>query len=145
MDEFIFRDLGRTFRITHRYMGNQLESYGLTKGQPRILHLLKHHSPLTQKDLLARMDIRPATLTRMLQRMEKNGLITRTPSKKDQRVIDITLTERGYEAQKAAERVFHEIEEEIASLLTDEEKATLKQVFEKLYAHIKEKEEGDCQ
>ncbi len=142
MDEFIFRKLGRTSRIAHRYMGNQLEAQGLSKGQPRILHLLQRHQCLTQKDLLSRMDIRPATLTRMLQRMEKNGLITRAPSKKDQRIMEITITEKGQAAQKKADRVFQEIEAEISALLTEEEKEILCRVFEKLYTHIREKEEG---
>lgn len=141
MEDQIFKYIGRTSRIAHRYMGNQLEAFGLTKGQPRILHLLKKHPNLTQKELLALMDIRPATLTRMLQRMEKNQLITRTPSKKDQRVMTITITERGLEAQESAERVFHEIEEEFTALMTEEEKEVLRRVFNKIYQHIKEKEE----
>lgn len=142
MDEFIFRKLGRTSRIAHRYMGNRLESQGLSKGQPRILHLLQHHQYLTQKDLLSRMDIRPATLTRMLQRMEKNGLITRAPSKKDQRIMEISLTHKGKEAQKKAKQVLHELEAEISALMTEEEIETLCRVFDKLYTHIREKEEG---
>jgi|LGOV01.1.fsa_nt_gb DNA-binding MarR family transcriptional regulator len=142
MKNQFFRQFGRTYRIAHRYMGNQLEPYGLSKGQPRILHLLAAHDCKTQKDLLQKMDIRPATLTRMLQRMEKNGLLVRTPSSKDHRILEIQLTEAGHKAQIASARVIHELDEEFSALMTPEEKETLQRVFAKFCEHLVEKEKG---
>jgi len=145
MKDSIFRSFGMVTRIAHRYMGNQLEAYGLSKGQPRVLRLLRHHSSMTQKDLLTHMDIRPATLTRMLQRMEKNKLITRSPSKKDQRVMEITITQEGIKAQEDAERVLFAMESELSALLTAEEKETLHRIMHKLYNYFKSKDQGGCQ
>ena len=34
-------------------------------------------------------------MTVMLQKMEKNGFVTRNPDKEDQRIIRITLTDKG--------------------------------------------------
>lgn len=143
MKTSFLRQFGRTYRMAHRYLGNQLEPYGLSKGQPRILNLLVRHNCKTQKDLLTKMDIRPATLTRMLQRMEKNGLLVRTPSSKDQRILEIDLTERGHEAQLASARVFHKMDEEFSALMTPEEKETLERVFVKFCEHLQEKEKGE--
>lgn len=142
MNHNFFRQFGSTYRIAHRYLGNQLEPYGLSKGQPRILHLLARHKCKTQKDLLSKMDIRPATLTRMLQRMEKNDLLVRTPSVEDQRILEIRLTDLGRQAQLASARVFHQMDQELSALMTAEEKETLERVFAKFRAHLQEKEKG---
>ncbi|BES64122.1 MarR family transcriptional regulator [Gottschalkiaceae bacterium SANA] len=143
MKHNFFRQFGRTYRLAHRYLGNQLDPYGLSKGQPRILRLLVSHNCKTQKDLLQKMDIRPATLTRMLQRMEKNGLLIRTPSPQDQRILEIQLTELGREAQDASARVFHKMDQEFSNLMTTEEKETLERVFTKFCQHLQEKEKGE--
>jgi DNA-binding MarR family transcriptional regulator len=143
MNDQIFRLLGRTTRVSHRYMGNQLEKYGLTRGQPRVLRHLANHPSITQKELITHMDIRPATLTRMLQRMEKNGLISRTPSKNDQRVMTITLTDLGYQAHLTSEQVHQDMEDQLLALITEEERDTLCRVLKKINRHIQAKEEEE--
>ncbi|MGH2842407.1 MAG: MarR family winged helix-turn-helix transcriptional regulator [Solirubrobacteraceae bacterium] len=47
------------------------------------------------RELAERADLTPATVTQMLEHLESVGLVTRTRSEADRRVVHTTLTERG--------------------------------------------------
>ncbi len=63
-----------------------METAGLHRGQPPLLHLLWKQEGCTQSDLAAGLRSQPATVTKMLQRMELAGFIERRPDAEDQRV-----------------------------------------------------------
>ena len=68
-----------------------------SRGQGRILAILRLKSKITAKDLSYILGIRQQSLNEMLQKLEKEGYIVRTPSPKDRRVMLISLTEKGNE------------------------------------------------
>ena len=65
--------------------------------QGRILYVLWEHGGLSISQIGRLTSLAKTTLTSMLDRMEANGLIKRTPSKKDRRQIFITITEKAKE------------------------------------------------
>src|SRR5690606_33080780 len=78
----------------HRAHG-EIQEYGLYPGQPSLLFSLAKREGQSQKELAEELEIKPATLTVMLNRMEKNGLVRRAPDEQDQRVSRIYLTDEG--------------------------------------------------
>lgn len=68
-----------------------------SRGQGRILAMLRLKSKITAKDLSYILGIRQQSLNETLQKLEKEGYIIRTPSPKDRRVMLISLTEKGKE------------------------------------------------
>lgn len=68
-----------------------------SRGQGRILAMLRLKSKITAKDLSYILGIRQQSLNETLQKLEKEGYIVRTPSPKDRRVMLISLTEKGKE------------------------------------------------
>ena len=68
-----------------------------SRGQGRILAMLRLKSKITAKDLSYILGIRQQSLNETLQKLEKEGYIVRTPSPKDRRVMLISLTEKGNE------------------------------------------------
>ena len=68
-----------------------------SRGQGRILAMLRLKSKITAKDLSYISGIRQQSLNETLQKLEKEGYIVRTPSPKDQRIILISLTKKGNE------------------------------------------------
>lgn len=68
-----------------------------SRGQGRILAMLRLKSEITAKDLSYILGIRQQSLNETLQKLEKEGYIVRTPSPKDRRVMLISLTEKGKE------------------------------------------------
>ena len=89
-----------------------LETIGLYRGQPPVLRSLWRQEGQTQSDLAAQLNIAPATLTRMLQRMEKNGFITRKSDKNDMRLSRVFLTESGLQIQEKVKEIWDTMEDE---------------------------------
>ncbi len=110
----------------HRIRLHQLvEALGLYQGQPRLLKELWKQEGVTQTELAARMKIAPATITKMLQRMEKAGFIQRRTDEQDQRVSRVYLTETGRAVKSRVEEVFQTMDRETFKGLTDEEREML--------------------
>ena len=66
-----------------------------TRGQGRILAMLKLQDGISTKDLSYLLDLRIASLNELLGKLERAGLIVREPSEADRRVMLIRLTEAG--------------------------------------------------
>jgi len=98
-----------------------LENIGLYRGQPHVLRSLWKREGITQSNLAAQLNITPATLTRMLQRMEKNGFIVRKSDDKDLRVTRVFLTELGREIENKVKEVWKIMEDETFQGIGDDE------------------------
>ena len=72
--------------------------------QEHLLHMLRHHPSVNQKDLAERMHVRPQSLGEMLAKLEAGGLVTRKKDPTDGRATLVELTAIG----EAAEREHHE-------------------------------------
>ncbi len=103
-----------------------LEELGLYRGQPHLLRELWEQEGRTHSELAERLQITPATITKMLQRMEKAGFIQRQPDKEDQRVSRVYLTEAGRAIQSQVEAVWQAMDEETFSGFTFEERVLLR-------------------
>jgi len=97
----------------------------------RIIGEIGRNSKLTAKDLAVYLSIDKGYLSRMMQNLEKKGLIYRVKSEKDAREKHLRLTEEGEKLneileEKADQRIFHQIdsisEEEFRELLCAMEK-----------------------
>ncbi len=78
-----------------RSLQQRAATLGFSPGQFPVLVELWQEDGLTQKQILDRLDVEQATLANTLSRMERDGLITRTPHPTDRRAQIVSLTERG--------------------------------------------------
>ncbi len=69
-------------------------THGLTLGQVRLLHRIRVH-PMVAGDLAKELGVRAASLTRMMERLETNGLVERILDQEDRRRIVVEITETG--------------------------------------------------
>lgn len=74
-----------------------MAAIGLSPGQPKILTFLALHGACRQKELAASCDIEPATISRLLQGLEEQGLIVRSGAADDRRAARVELSEHGRE------------------------------------------------
>lgn len=84
----------------------QLEETGIGSGQIPVLLELNRWGELNQRELAERTRVTPATMSGTLKRMEKNGLIARTPDENDARISRVRLTEEGTAQCEHARRIF---------------------------------------
>jgi DNA-binding MarR family transcriptional regulator len=87
-------------------------------------------------DLARRLRVQPATITKMLQRMEKAGFVERRPDPDDQRVSRVYLTEAGQAVQADVQQVWRRLEEEAFAGFTLEERAQLRRFFQRIRENL---------
>jgi DNA-binding MarR family transcriptional regulator len=107
-------------------MHKLLEKMGVYPGQPPLLFIVGKYDGLSQRELAEKLHIKAATITVMLRRMEKTGLVERKPDRDDQRISRVYLSGRGKEVLSEVRETLKEIEEECFSNLTVEEKLLLR-------------------
>lgn len=125
--------LAQVCRMTGHRLRVYMEKIGLHKGQGFALMHLWHHDGIPQRELSRAMHISPASVTNMLQRMERDGLVARRRDREDQRVVRVFLTDKATTMRHEAQTVFRQMEEELGSIFTDEERQTLRRLLMKLH------------
>lgn len=99
----------------------------------RMLSTILREDGVRTTDLAARMDIRPASLTAVLKRLEGYGYIRRERGAKDSRVIHVYVTEKTRQEHAAHEAERSKRNERLLSCLTREEAVAFAAACEKLY------------
>ncbi|WP_346319640.1 MarR family transcriptional regulator [Chitinophaga sp. YIM B06452] len=112
-----------------------LEKLDLTYPQYLVLLLLWEHKLQTVKDLGEKLCLDSGTLTPLLKRLEKKGLLTRYRCKSDERVVEIVITPEGMNLRKKAQKIPQQLQ---ASLnLDDKERESLHKQLQRLMDKIK--------
>ena len=79
-----------------------LEPMGLTHPQYLVMLALWGGEPLSVTELSRRLELDPATLSRLLRRLESAGLVRRDRNPADERSLAVALTARGRELRTQA-------------------------------------------
>lgn len=93
----------RITRFNHQsnILSNEfLKQYGLTTAQFDVLNQISIYEPITQSELAKKVTVSEGGISRMLSRLEKNGLIER---KQKWKIKEIYLTNQG---RKILEKAF---------------------------------------
>lgn len=106
-----------------------LDKVGIYPGQPPMLFALYKKDGQSQKELAKQLNIKPATITVMLTRMEKAGLLERRKDPDDQRVVRVYLTITGRDVCLKVVKVTDGISEECFRDFTQEEKMLLRRLL----------------
>jgi DNA-binding MarR family transcriptional regulator len=71
----------------------------LTLHQYNVLRILRgsHPSALPSGEIATRMISRDPDITRLVDRLEKRGLVARIRGRQDRRVVEVAITEKGLE------------------------------------------------
>lgn len=92
-----------TYNQISGQMSSMLQPHGLTMQQYNILRILKgqYPNPSTNNLVKDRMLDRNSDVTRLIDRMIRNGWVTRTSCEKDRRRVDILITQQGLDVLDA--------------------------------------------
>jgi DNA-binding MarR family transcriptional regulator len=85
-----------------RELRREARAVGISPEQVGLLVAIKYAPGIGVRELAARERISPPAMTRHVDRLERDGLVTRTQSPDDRRRIGLTLTDEG---QRALRRV----------------------------------------
>ena len=81
-------------------MTEKLSVYDITPIQYAVLYCLWENDKRSPKEIAERLKLENSTISGILERMEKKGLIERNISKEDRRFIQVQLTKKGADLEK---------------------------------------------
>ncbi|MCJ7738062.1 MAG: MarR family transcriptional regulator [Anaerolineae bacterium] len=113
-----------------------LEAIGLHRGQPPVLHALWEQEGLSQSELAARIHVTAPTLSRMIQRMAKAGLLTTEDDPADHRVSRVYLTDAGRAIKDRVQSTWAQLGSEMLAGFTPEETELAGRFLERMAANI---------
>jgi MarR family transcriptional regulator, organic hydroperoxide resistance regulator len=121
----------------HRARAQELLAViGLHPGQEMMLLRLWPGDGMAQSQLAEEMCVQPATLTKMIDRVERSGLVLRRPDAEDQRISRVYLTDTGRAAQAPAEQAWSVLEAESMATLTLEERILLRRLLLQVLSNL---------
>jgi MarR family transcriptional regulator, organic hydroperoxide resistance regulator len=121
----------------HRNKAQELLSrVDLHPGQEFLLVSLSTHEGLTHTEVAENLCVQPATLTKMLDRLVKTGLVQRKIDPDDQRISRVYLTENGRKLLQPIEQAWDELERISFANLTLEERLLLRRLLMQVYANL---------
>jgi DNA-binding MarR family transcriptional regulator len=130
-------------RLGKRYghvLEDRLQPLGLSRSQARVLTLLAENDGLTARDLLPCIAVEPASMTRLLQGLERAGLVERQPHPTDGRASLLSLTERGRAQQRRVVELMADLDRELSSVLSEKEEGELLRILSRLLERVEEME-----
>jgi DNA-binding MarR family transcriptional regulator len=127
----LFR-LAQLAKVHRSALARELSKLGMYIGQEQVLLHLWEPDGASQAELGARVQASPPTLTKMLQRMERAGLVRRERDAGRGRASWVFLTERGRELRGEVETLWRHAEDELTATLTASQRSLLCELLDKL-------------
>ncbi|OLZ53863.1 transcriptional regulator [Streptomyces amritsarensis] len=87
-----------------------LRELGLHPGQELLLMQLFDRDGQSQSELLESAGLDHSTVSKSVKRMQEAGLLTRTPSEHDRRVMNVHLTDQGRALRRPIEKMWAALE-----------------------------------
>jgi DNA-binding MarR family transcriptional regulator len=79
----------------HRRLRQEADT-GLSPSQQSALGTIDLHGPITLGDLAAAEQVTPPTITKVIARLEEEGLVDRTVDVSDRRITRVSTTREGH-------------------------------------------------
>lgn len=117
--------------------GRSLVKYDPYAGQGRILAELAQTEGLSQVQLAEKLGVTPQTISTAIRKLEREGLVKRTPDPLDARTRRVALTERGSE-EKARLDTQEQYSGSVFETLSEEELLQFTSLMEKLTVRLKQ-------
>ncbi len=129
--------------LTRELSASLVSRHGLTINDYGTLLLLSRagEEGMRRIDLANELQLSPSGITRLLDRLEDQGLVRKGECKSDARVSYAVLTDAGLaKLREAAPGHIEDIERRLGSVLSEEEMGTLSE----LLGRVSESDGGDC-
>ena len=126
----------RVTRLHRSVIEHQLEGTGVYRSQHQILMYVSNNPNVSQKDLAKMYGVSGATIAVSLKKLEKGGYITRLADEADNRINQVSVTEKGKEVIHKSFLIFEETDRCFFDGFTDEEMAQFLDFMERAYKNM---------
>lgn len=132
---FLLNDIARLMRVAFERRAAPL---GLTRARWSVLAQLKRHPGVSQATLAQLMEVEPVTVTRLIDRLDRSGMVERRPDPDDRRVHRLFLTPAARPLLDQIQRLAREVRAEALEGIAADELATFVAVAERIRANLSE-------
>ena len=133
LDKGVWVLLRQAYNLILKCEDRVFSEYNLTTEQHAVLMAIKHISgPVRITDIARWLDRSVNSISMIIDRMVKAGLVRRVRDRKDRRTVFVTITSKAEKAYVPASVAGWDLIQEILSPLSDEDKLTLIRLLETL-------------
>jgi DNA-binding MarR family transcriptional regulator len=105
----------KVMSVIKHNMKSHFKERNLTGPQGMLVGTLAHHGEMKVSELSERLGLTNSTVSGILDRLENQGLVERTRSKEDRRVVHVKVTD---EFKKQSQKHFDEINKMIEQMMS---------------------------
>ena len=121
-----------TFNWVNERVNKRFEPFDITQQQFNILRILRGAGqPLSTLQIRQRMLDRMSDTSRIVDRLVKKGMVKKTTSREDRRLVDVLLTDKGKKLLQMMDGLNEELES-IFKYLNEEEAKQLNFLLDKI-------------
>lgn len=111
---------------------------GVEHKQGRLLYLLNQMEGASQKDLADVLDSRPASVSELIDRLERLELVDRRRGGSDRRKVNLFLTKKGKDTVSEAAAARKDMVSELFADFTPEEMTLFRRLMAKMFGKLAE-------
>lgn len=116
--------------------GRLLREHGLYPGQELLLMRLWESDHQSQTELARALNHDLSTVSRTVQSLQRNGLVTRTPSKSDRRAVTVSLTATGIALRDDVQRMWTQLEQVTTTGMSDRQRGDLLRLLRRVERNL---------
>ncbi|EES90777.1 MarR family transcriptional regulator [Clostridium botulinum C] len=121
------------FKVTE-----ELKNIGLTVPQITAIKFIAHRKQVTSSELSEEMSITKATVSGIIDRLEKMNIIKRVRSKEDRRIVYIVFSDEGLNLAKDIRDIMNNCFENIFNNVSEEELVNIENNLSSLLKVVEE-------
>lgn len=127
--------LGLLGIVAHRSMNaarGMYREFDLNRSQASVLFVLHQKDTISQKELAEQLNVTAPSITSSIQKMEREGYITREQDRHDQRVMRLALTEKGRSCIQSVKNVADRMEKVLFEDMNPEERLLFRRLLKQM-------------
>jgi DNA-binding MarR family transcriptional regulator len=129
-------------RALHKRFEERAADYGLSSAQWRLMFQVARAGGVTQARIGEKLEIEPISVSRLVDRMEQAGWVTREPDVNDRRVKLVTPTEKTKRIFDDVRGLAHEVFAEALAGLSESETRAVLFALQKIVDNLSEPAEN---
>ncbi|MCD7746592.1 MAG: MarR family transcriptional regulator [Lachnospiraceae bacterium] len=125
-----------------KYILHKAREAGLLRGQPHILEYLATNDGCSQTEICEAWDLDKSTVSGLVERMERDGLIRVEREEDDRRRKKLFLTSKGARLGKQMDEYMKQLDTTAFEGISEEEQEQFMRVLSRIYQNLKGVEEN---
>ncbi|HEV8637252.1 MAG TPA: MarR family transcriptional regulator [Chloroflexota bacterium] len=123
-------------RAHRNLVADALEEIHVHVGQEHVVYRLAIREGMTQSQLAEALCVDPSTVTKMLLRLERDGVVERRPDAADARIQRVYLTPRGKTLVQSVIDIWSQAETRLVAGMTETEQALLRRLLLQVLSNL---------